>query len=167
MKAMLFEPATWEAQAPCRDNPDAWFPGKGTSANERPLAICGQCPFKQACLDKALSFPTHQDRGIWGATTENQRRELRAGRITAEQAWDGRGRSDRQTTAERDRRKAARVANLRLAHTVRRAQTSCAQGHEYTEESTLVTVAGKRDCRTCRARRSREFRARRKLEAAA
>lgn len=161
MKALLVSPATWEALAPCREDPDAWFPGKGGNGNnERPLAICGGCPVKQQCLDKALSFPTHQDRGIWGATTEMQRREIRVGRLTVEQAWAGQGRLSPSSVAQRERAKAARLANMQKGADLRRTRTHCPHGHEYNEGNTALTPDGRRQCRACRALRSAAWRAR-------
>lgn len=160
MKVNLAPPAPWEATVACRDNPDAWFPSPGAiskGAAFGPLAICGTCPARRECLDKALALPA-DTAGIWGGTTGQQRRRIRAGRLTAEQAWVEQVDRPRQTPAQRD----ARLANMRVMHAARRALTACKAGHEFTEESTLVDVHGKRDCRTCRARRSREWRARRK-----
>jgi WhiB family transcriptional regulator, redox-sensing transcriptional regulator len=39
------------------------------------LGICMSCPVQQPCLDYAMSMP--QTYGIWGGTTEEQRRRLR------------------------------------------------------------------------------------------
>lgn len=37
--------------------------------------VCGECPVKVDCLDYALE--TNQDSGIWGGTSEEERRTLR------------------------------------------------------------------------------------------
>jgi len=37
--------------------------------------LCGECPVKNACLQYALE--TKQEHGIWGGTTEEERRRLR------------------------------------------------------------------------------------------
>ena len=54
-----------------------FFPPRGTS-RERILEaknVCAGCPIKQKCLDYALY---HGDRhGIWGGTTEFERRRLK------------------------------------------------------------------------------------------
>lgn len=69
----------WMSDAACAAHPDPelWFPGTG---DQRVLslpakAICADCPVQSACLDYALSFPSLQ--GIWGGTTEPERREIR------------------------------------------------------------------------------------------
>ena len=52
----------------------------GTTGNalvqiERAKEVCGECPVNRACLDYALE--TNQDSGIWGGTSEEERRILR------------------------------------------------------------------------------------------
>lgn len=39
------------------------------------IAICQLCPVKSDCFEYAVKF---EDYGVWGATTEQQRREYRA-----------------------------------------------------------------------------------------
>jgi WhiB family transcriptional regulator, redox-sensing transcriptional regulator len=41
-------------------------------------AICQSCPVRAECLDYAMQ--TAQDHGIWGGTTEEERRLARRGR---------------------------------------------------------------------------------------
>ena len=42
---------------------------------DRAKQVCGECPVKVDCLDYALE--TNQDSGIWGGTSEEERRTLR------------------------------------------------------------------------------------------
>jgi len=70
----------WRNQAACRDtDPDLFFPiGTTGSALEQiasAKAVCGQCGAQSACLDFALA--TNQESGIWGGTSEEERRKLR------------------------------------------------------------------------------------------
>jgi WhiB family transcriptional regulator, redox-sensing transcriptional regulator len=71
---------TWRKGAICRDtDPDLFFP-VGTTGHalvqiDRAKEVCGQCPVKVDCLDYALE--TNQDSGIWGGTSEDERRVLR------------------------------------------------------------------------------------------
>lgn len=44
----------------------------------------------------------------------------------------------------------------------RRAATTCEAGHMYTEENTRITPQGRRQCRACAARYSREYQARKR-----
>lgn len=80
---------TWRKQAICRDtDPDLFFPvgttGYALVQIDRAKEVCGECPVKVDCLDYALE--TNQDSGIWGGTSEEERRNLRrrlAGRARA------------------------------------------------------------------------------------
>lgn len=67
---------TWMERGTCRDgDPEAWFPTQGAHHPNTQLAlrICnGACPVRDECLAYALA---HDERGIWGGTTERQRRK--------------------------------------------------------------------------------------------
>jgi WhiB family redox-sensing transcriptional regulator len=71
---------SWREQALCRDtDPDLFFP-VGTTGHalvqiERAKAVCNECPAKVDCLEFALT--TNQDSGIWGGTSEEERRAIR------------------------------------------------------------------------------------------
>jgi WhiB family redox-sensing transcriptional regulator len=70
----------WRKYALCRDtDPDLFFPvgttGQALVQIERAKQVCAQCPVSQDCLDFALE--TNQDSGIWGGTSEEERRKLR------------------------------------------------------------------------------------------
>jgi WhiB family redox-sensing transcriptional regulator len=70
----------WRLQAACRDtDPDLFFPVGTTGPALEQIAaarhVCDACPVKQPCLDFALM--TNQDSGIWGGTSEDERRKLR------------------------------------------------------------------------------------------
>src|SRR6476619_7933180 len=70
----------WRAEALCRDtDPELFFPIGTTGAAlvqiEHARAVCRQCPVQADCLDFALT--TNQDSGIWGGTSEEERRVLR------------------------------------------------------------------------------------------
>jgi WhiB family transcriptional regulator, redox-sensing transcriptional regulator len=70
----------WRTLAACRDTaPDLFFPvgstGLAVEQIEAAKAVCDQCPVKEACLQFALE--TNQDSGIWGGTSEEERRRLR------------------------------------------------------------------------------------------
>jgi WhiB family redox-sensing transcriptional regulator len=71
---------TWRTQAICRDtDPDLFFPvgttGYATVQIEQAKEVCNQCPVKVDCLGYALE--TNQDSGIWGGTSEEERRVIR------------------------------------------------------------------------------------------
>ncbi len=71
---------TWMADAFCSEYPEVEFvptpprPGRVSAAEEAAMAICRRCPVVDDCLAFALE---HQEVGVWGATTERQRREMR------------------------------------------------------------------------------------------
>jgi WhiB family redox-sensing transcriptional regulator len=70
----------WRDESLCRDtDPDLFFPvgttGQALLQIEQAKAVCSQCPVSQECLEFALS--TNQDSGIWGGTSEEERRKLR------------------------------------------------------------------------------------------
>ena len=75
---------SWRHQAACLGQPvDLFFQDRGR--NDKALkakAICRQCPVRIDCLDFALSFPDKELPGIYGGTTEGERRELRYSRHT-------------------------------------------------------------------------------------
>ena len=74
------ERTDWRQQAACRSlDPDLFFPvstsGASLSDIEAAKRICQCCPVMTACLRRALDLG--QVSGIWGGTTEDERRALR------------------------------------------------------------------------------------------
>lgn len=70
----------WRELAACRDtDPDLFFPvgttGPAIEQIEAAKRVCMECEAREPCLEFALS--TNQDSGIWGATSEEERRKLR------------------------------------------------------------------------------------------
>jgi WhiB family redox-sensing transcriptional regulator len=70
----------WRRHAICRDtDPDLFFPvgttGQALVQIDRAKDVCDQCTVKVDCLEFALE--TNQDSGIWGGTSEEERRKLR------------------------------------------------------------------------------------------
>lgn len=70
----------WRQLASCRStNPDLFFPvgttGLAVDHIQAAKAVCGQCPVNAVCLEFALA--TNQDSGVWGGTSEDERRSLR------------------------------------------------------------------------------------------
>lgn len=71
---------SWRDQAQCRDtDPDLFFPvgttGPALEQIENAKAVCRQCGVQENCLEYALA--TNQDNGVWGGTSEEERRQLR------------------------------------------------------------------------------------------
>ena len=70
----------WRNGAACRNSdPDLFFPvgSEGSPVDEILAAktVCRSCPVEGQCLQYA--FETNQPTGIWGGTTEEERRRLR------------------------------------------------------------------------------------------
>lgn len=70
----------WRDQSACRDtDPDLFFPvgttGPAIEQIDNAKAVCDRCEVRQPCLDFALT--SNQDSGIWGGTSEEERRKLR------------------------------------------------------------------------------------------
>ncbi len=70
----------WRDLASCRDtDPDLFFPigttGLALEQIDAARAVCRACEVKDPCLEFALA--TNQESGVWGATSEEERRKLR------------------------------------------------------------------------------------------
>ena len=81
---------TWRKAAICRDtDPDLFFPvgttGYALVQIDRAKQVCGECPVNVECLEYALE--TNQDSGIWGGTSEEERRTLRRRMANRERAF--------------------------------------------------------------------------------
>ena len=73
----------WRDQAACRSSdPELFFPvgstGPVRDEIEAAKAVCRSCPSLDPCLEFALR--TGQDAGVWGATSEDERRAIRRAR---------------------------------------------------------------------------------------
>jgi WhiB family redox-sensing transcriptional regulator len=77
---LTIESDEWRRNAACRDtDPDLFFPvgttGPAIEQIANAKAVCQQCDAQAACLEFAIA--TNQDSGIWGGTSEEERRQLR------------------------------------------------------------------------------------------
>jgi WhiB family redox-sensing transcriptional regulator len=77
---LTIESDEWRRTAACRDtDPDLFFPvgttGPAIEQIANAKAVCRQCDSQTACLEFAIA--TNQDSGIWGGTSEEERRQLR------------------------------------------------------------------------------------------
>ena len=123
----------WTTRGACRTpgtNPE-WFWPTGTRLNhdnKRALRLCGSCQVSQRCLQYALD--RGENEGIWGGTTEPERRAIiRAGGMPP-----------------------VRVHGPGAA---RAAKTHCPRGHAYDDNNTYHDPGngprhGARHCRACR-----------------
>ncbi len=73
----------WRTFAACRDtDPDLFFPvgttGPALDQIANAKAVCQTCEVQSLCLEYAVS--TNQDSGVWGGTSEEERRQMRRAR---------------------------------------------------------------------------------------
>lgn len=67
----------WQTLAACRGmDPNLFYPERGVNATPA-KAVCEACPVTQECL----SYGLMEGVGIWGGTSEKQRRRIR-GRVS-------------------------------------------------------------------------------------
>ena len=81
---------SWIAGAACRGTmTDQFYPVRGESTFG-PQSVCHGCAVRIDCLDYALK--RNEKHGVWGGTTENQRRRLRkaiaAGHVTHDEVLE-------------------------------------------------------------------------------
>ena len=77
------QPDEWRDLASCRDtDPDLFFPVGTTGPAIEQIAqakrVCAECLVQADCLEYAIS--TNQDSGVWGGTSEEERRQMRRAR---------------------------------------------------------------------------------------
>lgn len=73
----------WVHRAKCRDvDPELFFPigttGPAAAQIEAAKQVCVNCTVRDECLEWALT--TGQDAGVWGGTSEEERRSIRRAR---------------------------------------------------------------------------------------
>ena len=69
---------SWMAQGNCADKaPELFFPSDGVGV-EVAKRICESCPVQDGCREHALY--NRIDHGVWGGTSERQRRRIRKAR---------------------------------------------------------------------------------------
>ena len=66
-------------QLPCRRHPELFFSDLAADV-DRAKAECASCPIVEACREHAIS--TREPFGVWGGTSEDDRRERARGRAT-------------------------------------------------------------------------------------
>lgn len=68
----------WHLEAACRGmDIRLFFPGKSQrGVSDRAKRVCARCPVQAECLEWAVEM--NEPGGVWGGTTERQRRQLRS-----------------------------------------------------------------------------------------
>lgn len=73
-KSAYFDGEEWRQMAKCNGtSPELFFPAI-EAEQEVVKQFCTACPVRQDCLEYALK--TRQDHGVWGGTTEADRRRI-------------------------------------------------------------------------------------------
>jgi WhiB family redox-sensing transcriptional regulator len=71
----LLQPVEWQAKARCSEvDPEIFFPERGGSSKAA-RSVCSMCDVRANCLEYALN--NKEQFGIWGGTSERERRRLR------------------------------------------------------------------------------------------
>jgi len=66
--------ADWMDRGRCREmSPSVFFPNDGTGVQVA-QRICATCDVREPCLQYALE--NHVDHGVWGGTSERERRRI-------------------------------------------------------------------------------------------
>ena len=67
---------TWRKRAACTGiDSDSFYPASEDEADAvEAKAVCADCPVQSACLEHALA--SREREGIWGGTTERERRRI-------------------------------------------------------------------------------------------
>jgi WhiB family redox-sensing transcriptional regulator len=74
----LLQPLDWQTKARCTEvDPEIFFPERGGSSKAA-RSVCAQCEVRLNCLEYALK--NKEQFGIWGGTTERERRRIRKDR---------------------------------------------------------------------------------------
>jgi WhiB family redox-sensing transcriptional regulator len=72
----------WRTQALCKDRPDLDWDDETTDDTRR---VCLACPVKVDCAVEGLRLK--ECIGTWAATSEQERRAIRRGRLTVSDVW--------------------------------------------------------------------------------
>lgn len=71
----------WHRDALCKEHPELdFFPARGEPTTAQ-KALCARCAVRSDCLAEALSNPDARF-GIWGGTSERERRAIRSERAS-------------------------------------------------------------------------------------
>ena len=78
----IFDPMPWKEHANCKGvDTDLFFPEQGVNRIqiEQAKTVCRGCEVRTECFTYAMQ---HFERGVWGGTSEIQRKRIRQGWIT-------------------------------------------------------------------------------------
>lgn len=69
---------TWAAEAACIGKTEMFFQDTMKTIVDKAKRICNTCGAKDQCLEYAVENFEH---GVWGATTDRERRAIRSKRV--------------------------------------------------------------------------------------
>ncbi|MEO7803626.1 MAG: WhiB family transcriptional regulator [Actinomycetota bacterium] len=73
--AIIQQGLSWQGKARCNEvDPEIFFPERGGSSKAA-RTVCNDCSVRLECLRYALA--NREQFGIWGGTSERERRKLR------------------------------------------------------------------------------------------
>lgn len=77
---LMFQPPAWMAEGRCAEVDPALFFAEHRGDRHATVAktICANCEVRDKCLDYAMGVQPDFDYGVWGGTTETERKRLRA-----------------------------------------------------------------------------------------
>jgi WhiB family transcriptional regulator, redox-sensing transcriptional regulator len=83
---LMWQQDDWRSRGAClAADPDLFFPissrGSSSAQANRAKAICTGCQVRAECIDFAIA--RRDVLGIWGGTTDDERKKLRRNRATA------------------------------------------------------------------------------------
>lgn len=74
-KLVLHETPDYQQYALCKGATRLFYPENSSGDVQRAKDICGVCPVQEPCLEEALA--NEEKYGVWGGTSERERRRLR------------------------------------------------------------------------------------------
>lgn len=79
-------PYDWMSEAACKGvDPNLFHPERGHNPDlYAAKAVCRECTVREDCLEHALADP--ETRGVWGGTSERERKRIRRIRARLAQA---------------------------------------------------------------------------------
>jgi WhiB family transcriptional regulator, redox-sensing transcriptional regulator len=86
MRRLAWQRGDWQSQGACLNaDPDVFFPisvaGASATQIRTARAICAGCAVRSDCIDFAVE--NREIQGIWGGTTDDERKKLRRARARA------------------------------------------------------------------------------------
>lgn len=80
----------WLQDGLCKgDDAERWIAPGDLPTTKKLKAVCDECPVREPCLEYALELPERETMGVWGGTSERERRKIRMNRNRRRRDDDG------------------------------------------------------------------------------